>query len=232
MQSRRNAPRLTAFPSPQFDAEEDFPSNPQYHTFQRGFSTLPTKLVEKVEELGAQIFLSTNVDRIEKQGDGFAVSLTIAPEGFSSNPWVREGVRKQIRSDQIVLGVARKALETLHVSSPVLREQKNAHPLWEDLQTATEQRLLKINLSFETAWWRDGLSGQAPIEFGPSFTDLPANAVYPFYGIEGMPGDQPAALTIYCDYNNANFWEGLQNVGEKFSSPLQNDHSNTSSLCR
>ncbi|PMR70431.1 flavin monoamine oxidase family protein [Halomonas heilongjiangensis] len=35
--------------------------------------------------------------------------------------------------------------------------------------------------------------------------------------------DRPAALTIYCDYLNINFWETLQNQGELFDSPLQRE---------
>ena len=38
--------------------------------------------------------------------------------------------------------------------------------------------------------------------------------------------DRPAALTIYCDYLNINFWETLQNQGELFDSPLQREHAN------
>ena len=37
--------------------------------------------------------------------------------------------------------------------------------------------------------------------------------------------DQPAALTIYCDYLNINFWRSLQDMEEKFTSPMQKEHS-------
>jgi hypothetical protein len=35
--------------------------------------------------------------------------------------------------------------------------------------------------------------------------------------------DKPAALTIYCDYLNINFWSALQNTGPEFSSDMQKE---------
>ncbi len=113
--------------------------------------------------------------------------------------------------------------------------------------------LLKINLYYDTTWWGTGLSGQPSVEFGPNFSDLPVGSIYPFYtmseevaaGLEYServtdpePGikekldkiskskfQKKAALTIYCDYLNINFWSGLQNNGSLFSSPLQDEYS-------
>jgi hypothetical protein len=76
------------------------------------------------------------------------------------------------------------------------------------------------------------------VQFGPSFTGLPINSIYPFYALPEkdrvaqceaaddqsgpvINGDAAAALTIYCDFNNTNFWHGLQNLGPMFSSEMQ-----------
>ena len=91
--------------------------------------------------------------------------------------------------------------------------------------------LLKINLYFTAAWWRSG-PVQPPVRFGPNFTDLPLNSVYPFYSLAAgaAPGADEslaagaAALTIYCDLDNTSFWSGLQNVGARFTSSLQKEH--------
>jgi hypothetical protein len=99
--------------------------------------------------------------------------------------------------------------------------------------------LLKINLYFSEAWWLNDSTYRPAIEFGPNFTDLPINSIYPFYSPNSLSVDQaagtvkvktedktkPAALTLYCDFNNTNFWKGLQNVGPKFSSPTQDRYS-------
>jgi hypothetical protein len=74
---------------------------------------------------------------------------------------------------------------------------------------------------FDNAWWRDGSTNRAPIADGPSFTDLPADSFYVFDPIAGTSATGPAALTLYCDFDNADFWQELQEIGPAFTSPLQ-----------
>ncbi|HEX6368619.1 MAG TPA: FAD-dependent oxidoreductase [Longimicrobium sp.] len=223
-----------------FQLMEDFPQNPTYFTFEKGYGTLTDALVRRVEGQKGQIFVSTNVDALVEHEGGFEAQLTQAPEYVSASPSVPGGTRATIRAPQIILAVARGALETLFATSPVLnqrhstdrKKQERANQLWKDLQTTTDQRLLKINLYFERSWWQEL---DVPVAYGPSFTDLPVNAVYPFYSLRGVeqdrkdtsppPPDLPAALTIYCDWDNTNFWQGLQSVGELFDSPEQRKHN-------
>ena len=55
---------------------------------------------------------------------------------------------------------------------------------------------------------------------------MPINSIYPFYSLKGPDDDErPAALTIYCDFNNTNFWQGLQNIQPYFDSRKQRKHS-------
>jgi len=222
-----------------FQLLKDFPPNPQFHTFQDGFSTLTEKVYEEIIKMGAEVHLSTNVNNFTKGENGFELELTKAPEGQNANPHVEGGMRHTASGKTLVLAVARRALEKAFIASPVLNQADNARDVWEALQTATEQPLLKVNLYFETPWWLDStLTGQTAVEFGPNFTDLPANSVYPFYTTDVVGSSpeamaerlkRPAALTIYCDWDNTNFWHGLQNVGPKFDSPLQRAQSNKES---
>jgi hypothetical protein len=208
-----------------FQILEDFPKNPTYFTFRRGYSTLPNALVEKIESAGGQIFLGINVDAITAGEDGYNLQLTIAPPDESASRYVPGGVTGQITAPKVILAVASKALENLFQSSPVLHDQPQAEQLWNDIQSVVNMRLLKINLYYEEAWWENDMIVNPPIKYGPSFTDLPINSVYPFYPISGPEEDNPAALTIYCDFNNTNFWQGLQNVPPYFESALQEQHS-------
>lgn len=219
-----------------FQLLKDFPADPQFHTFIDGFSTLTKAVYEEVVKMGGEVHLSTNVNNFTREGDAFRLEMTRAPEGKNSSPFVEGGKPVTASGTELVLAVARRALEKMFVVSPVLNQASNSRQIWEALQTATEQQLLKINLYFRTPWWLDGeLTGQTPVEFGPNFTDLPANAIYPFYTTDITGTDaaamrerlqRPAALTIYCDWDNANFWHGLQNVGPKFESELQELQNN------
>lgn len=209
-----------------FQILEDFPKNPTYFTFRDGFSTLPDALRSKVERAGGQIFLSTHVNAIHESEHGYRLNLTIAPTDESSSPFVDNGVHRDIHTSKVILAVASKAMADLYASSPVFNKASQAEQIWEDIQSVVNMRLLKINMYYDETWWEDDEVIDPTVQYGPSFTDLPVNSVYPFYSLAG-PADyhNPAALTIYCDFNNTNFWQGLQNVGPYFNSELQAAHS-------
>jgi monoamine oxidase len=229
-----------------FQLLADFPADPQFRTLADGFSGLPNALVEQIGM--DSIFLDTAVHRIEKVDGGYTVAYT------------RDGEQAEIRAKKIVLAIPRLALEKLYVGSDLLNRMESrgdAEALWDNLQTTTQQSLLKINLYYDKAWWGNDLSGRPDVSFGPNFADLPLGSVYPFYAIDPAlsaaaeyhewlvahnqpPSDigadklaeinadkykRPAALTIYCDYLNINFWRGLQETGEMFDSSMQREAS-------
>ena len=207
-----------------FQSMVDFPVNPEFYTFKKGFSTLPNKLVSEIGE--DKIFLSTNVDKIDTISNSeykYSLDLSIAPEHQRAFPF--EGaIKKTIKAKQIIMAIGRNAMEKLFHASPSLNNQLNSNQFRKNLPTVTNQKLLKINLYFEKDWWNEGLKGKL---YGPNLTDLQCNTVYPFYAVDAHPNDKtPAALTIYCDWDNADYWNALQIVGKKFSSELQEDHNN------
>jgi len=207
-----------------FQCLSDFPANPKFHTFKKGFSTLPNKLVSEIGK--DKIFLSTNVDKIDSISNSeykYSLDLSIAPEYQRAFPFTGE-IKKTIKTKKIIMAIGRHAMEKLFHSSPSLNNQRNSNQFRKNLPTATNQKLLKINLYFEKDWWNDGLSGKL---YGPNMTDLQCNTVYPFYSIDAHKTNKPpATLTIYCDWDNTNYWHGLQTVGKKFSSELQKNHNN------
>jgi hypothetical protein len=152
--------------------------------------------------------------------------LTVAPPKQSSSKFVENGVTRKIHASKVILAVASNALTNIYSSSPVFNESAQAEQLWSDIQSVVNMRLLKVNMYYEKTWWEDKDYVDPSIKFGPSFTDLPINSVYPFYSLKGPDDDnRPAALTIYCDFNNTNFWQGLQNIGPYFNSELQQKHN-------
>lgn len=208
---------------------EDFPANPEYFTLRDGFSSLIRKLETAVKDLGGQIFTGVNADVIEGNSSDYKVQVSVADAGDSAYPFDPFDTPAVVEANKIILAIPFYAMSYLFAASPTMYNNKNSRQFWNDINSVQGMRLMKINLYFETPWWFDGTTGQPPVAAGPSFTDLPINSVYPFYSVETEPGNpdagQPAALTIYCDFTNTIFWEGLQNVGPKFDSPLQKEHS-------
>ncbi|OED44181.1 hypothetical protein AB833_02150 [Chromatiales bacterium (ex Bugula neritina AB1)] len=210
----------------------DFPTDSQYKTFRNGYSTLPDTLVERIEDQNGEIFINCEVQNIvaaDNTDSGqplydlqISTQLAAAPSETKHLQCDEPGTTvKTIRTPHVILSVGSKALRSLYHSSSVLRE--NPH-LWEDMHSVLEMRLLKINLYYDSPWWSDKSRVPKPVKAGPSFTDLPVNAVYPFYSLAGAFEEGPAALTLYCDFNNTNFWQGLQNIAPYFTSKLQHQH--------
>lgn len=212
-----------------FQILADFPSNPTYYTFSGGLATLPKAIADGLPDQ-VQVLLSTNVDGISGTAGDFTLTLTQAPDDQDSTPYIPGGTTKTVSAPTVILAVATSGLERLFITSSALNADPDAHRLWDNIHAASGMPLMKINLYFDNPWWEDG-GIDPPVQFGPSFSNLPVNAVYPFYAATkdgDAPAeipDEPAALTIYCDFDNTGFWAGLQNVGPAFDSPLQQTQS-------
>ncbi|MEP4986888.1 MAG: FAD-dependent oxidoreductase [Paracoccaceae bacterium] len=220
----------------------DFPIEPEYYTFKEGFSTLPNAVEKRLEDDhgdNVQIMLSTNVDALDQQ-DSYVLSLTEAPCQRNSSPVVPGGVSKSLHASKVIVAAATKGMEDLFRQSPALRSAPDAQKLWDNIHSVLGMKLMKINLYFDRPWWENGMTQRPSVQFGPSFTGLPINAIYPFYALQekvriqtsgaaqgepDIPSDAAAALTMYCDFNNTNFWHGLQNIGPMFSSPMQDEQN-------
>jgi len=208
-----------------FQILADFPKDPAYQTFRHGFSVLPHAIADQLEEqFGDQftILLSSNVDRITRSSNGLEFELTEAPPGQNSNAFTQDGTVKTVTADQTIIAAATAGMKQLFATSPVLNQHAEADRLWAAMHAARGMSLMKINLYFDQAWWECG-DVTPPVQFGPNFSSLPVNAVYPFYALN--PGDKipdgPAALTIYCDFTNTHFWQGLQSLSPTFESTMQ-----------
>lgn len=221
-----------------FQILADFPKDPHYFTFEKGFATLPDALRDALETEYADrvtILLSANVDSITRTDDGFGLDVTQAQSAINARPRMAGGETKRVEASHVVLAAASKGCQDLFVASPALRDGPDALRLWDALYASLGMKLMKINLYFTKPWWQNGLTGRPPVRFGPNFTNLPINAVYPFYALPKTGStsetdapeirDAAAALTIYCDFDNTNFWHGLQNVGPMFDSALQRQQS-------
>lgn len=220
-----------------FQILEDFPANPVYYAYNQGFSTLPDTLAEQVVEMGGEIYVGVDVTSVEGTGDDLTIKSRPTPgvDFRGCDPSWGSGTT---RCKRTVLAIPRNAMTALAAVSPALNGDpgQNAR-LEENIASVAEMVLLKVNLYYHTAWWHDGLIGQPIIADGGNFTNLPAGSFYVFDPVEQDPQgpapppddpsrNGPAALTLYCDFNRANFWIEAQDLGEQasvgyFRSPLQ-----------
>lgn len=213
-----------------FQILADFPIDPQYFTFGCGFSSLPDKLVELLQsdENSVDIMLSTNVDIIDGNDDkGYSLTMTETPDHLNSSPTMN-GKTVSIEAGRLIIAIPTHAAEQLYIKSPALRSTPDAEKLWNSIHSAQGMKLMKINLYFNHPWWQN-MSQRPNVQFGPSFTSLPINSIYPFYALDVTEEDrdkQKAALTIYCDFTNTNFWRGLQNIEPMFESEMQTIQNN------
>lgn len=194
---------------------EDFPASPVFSSLRYGFGSLPRALQKAVESLGGSIFLGTPAVRVDRK-ERRLVTDVLRGKGKAS-----------ITSARLILALPPTALQKLQAASPALNGEKNpeAALLAKNLESVVPMRLSKVNLYYDQAWWRNGVEGTLPqVKDGGSFTDLPLGAVYAFDPLETGDLAGPAPLAIYSDFANTNFWETLQAIGPKFTSPLQEEH--------
>ena len=187
----------------------------------------------------------------ENETDGkFELRLSKAEKFHNATPFSKK--TKSVYADRVILATATKGIQDLFYKSPALYKNetnpKAPAELWKSLNEVEGAELMKVNLYFRESWWLNGMTNRPPVQFGPNFTTLPINAIYPFYALESIEfgdkkackgpknppeekrktpyikddaHDNPAALTLYCDFNKTPFWEGLQNIGPEFDSELQ-----------
>ncbi len=213
-----------------FQLLADFPKNPVYNTFIEGFSTLPDAIYNRIKDK-VKIFLSTNLNSVHLKEDCFELRLAAAELGNNATPFSKKTT--SVHAEQLILATAVKGIQDIFYKSPALYDHKDAPKFWEAINEVEGAELMKINLYFKESWWLNGMTGRPEIQFGPNFTTLPLNAIYPFYALESLDidgdeatlkksyYDRPAALTLYTDFSKSQFWEGLQNIGPMFDSELQ-----------
>lgn len=231
---------------------EEFPADPDFKTLKDGFSTLPNALVEKIG--GENIFLNTIVTSIDELGkDGCLVSYTRKDEnGNISNGKIWAGkvilciprlsleklFNKSNALNRLEQNTAEKLWNTLQATTnqPLLkinlyfekawwgtnitgRDSVGYGPNFSDLPTGSVYPFYAIDeatiaaLEYEKMMQEEGKP--IPEELRPKLQE-----------ISDSKFNKPAALTIYCDFMNINFWKALQGNGPRFTSPMQEKYNN------
>ena len=233
---------------------EDFPADPDFKTLRDGFSMLPNALVKKIEAHSqSQICLNTTVQSIDQKTEGGYV-VTYSREhsdGSMTNETItaeriilglpRLALEKLFnRSDAVHKLPADQAeylwnsLQTT-TNQPLLkinlyydkawwgtevsgRPSVGYGPNFSDLPTGAVYPFYALDEPTIAAleYLKFMEQGKHPV---------PADLQPKLDAIASSKFDKPAALTIYCDYLNINFWKALQKNGPLFTSPMQEQYN-------
>ncbi len=228
-----------------FQLLEDFPSDPSFKTLSEGFSTLPNALVDAIGK--ERIHLETHVDSLDRANGGY--QLTYRRDGQRNHITADRVVLAlpRLALEKLYIGSdlanklpeddAKRLWNNLQATTdqPLLKINLYYDKAWwgNDL---TGEPPVSFGPNFSD------LPTGSVYPFYAISEELSAAAEYQAWLVkydkapskEGAKNlkkydcekyEKPAALTIYCDYLNINFWRALQDMDEKFTSPLQEEHS-------
>jgi monoamine oxidase len=230
---------------------EDFPAAPDFHTLENGFSALPNALVNAVKK--EHIHLNTQVESIdEKTAGGYVVRYTSKIAGAKTIAGTIKAGKVILAMPRLPLetlyvksnalnalsgGESSKMWNTLQTTTNQALLKINFYydkawwgdklgaqtpvgygPNFADLPTGSVYPFYAVDeeifAALEYRNWLAQNGGEAPEQLKKKL-EL----------IDGSKFDRPAALTIYCDYLNINFWKALQENGPLFDSPMQRGHA-------
>ena len=194
-------------------------------SFRKGWSFLVNKVEKVLKKDGVRFSCRRELTAISKSDEILNLKIYDAE--------VKQF--EVVKSRYAILALPRAALESINFDQLHLLGSTSddgicdANPLYPLIKCVEGIHLTKINLYFPYDWWNEGSKYRL---YGPNTTNLPCAFIYPFYTKEQVDPKSkyatPAALTLYCDINNAQFWASLQRLGHKFSSPKQVAHKKLS----
>lgn len=160
---------------------------PPYRTLRDGYDQLPKTLAGAFVAAGGQLRLATPAASVTAMPAGYPGLVVNLADG--SGLWAR----------QVVLALPRRALELMAPGSVVLQ----APAMQADIRSVTGQSVMKLFLTFPTAWWEQLTP---PIRAGSSATDLPLGQCW-YFGATG--GGDSLLMASYNDTLATSYWEGL-----------------------
>ncbi len=240
-----------------FQLLKDFPSDPQFKTLKDGFSTLPNALVDAIGsekiflktrleniEINDDAKAKRKYKLFYRQTDlkGHTTDSVIEtdkiilalPRLALEKLFVKANVFNRLEeSDSSALWdtlstTTNQALLkiNLYYDKAWWSKDNTAYPTVEfgpnfsDLPTGSIYPFYSLDDGLTAALEAQSLADKYDTHFTKQEQDK-------IDAINDSKYDKPAALTIYCDYLNINFWSALQNIGPEFKSKKQEEANNT-----
>lgn len=230
---------------------EDFPAEPNFKTLQDGYSSLPNALVEAVG--ASRIFLNTQVESIDERSEqGYVVTYTTIDQagGRTRGKVVARKVILAIprlalqdlfvKSNVLNIveeGRAERLWNALQATTnqPLAKMNLYYDRAWWGNNVSGQSdveygpNFADLPLGSVYPFYAIDEANTAALEYESWLQETgatpPPNIQKKLDRIAARMFNLPAALTIYCDYLNINFWRALQENGPRFDSPMQQEYS-------
>ena len=231
---------------------KEFPADPEFRTLKEGFSTLPNSLVAQVGK--ESIFLNTTVTELDKDGAGFSLSYIITDEaGNFDSEGVIHGEKVILALPRLALETlfvrsnafnvlkdqkSKDLWNTLQTSSnqPLVKINLYYDKAWWGSQFLLEDDAVAFGPNFADLpvgsiypFYSVNNQLAAALEYEDCMknngNDIPKKIRRKLKRIHAKKYAKPAALTIYCDFMNVNYWIALQRNGELFTSEMQEEQN-------
>lgn len=226
----------------------DFPADVQFRTLENGFSTLPNALVTAIGK--ERIFLKTDLESIDKieGGEGYTLKYTTVDTNNCQRIGTVQAGKVILCLPRLALeklfinsngfnkldgNMSEKLWDTLQTTTNQALLKINLYydkawwgngisgqpsvafgPSFSDLPLGSVYPFYSIDKeTFAGLEYQDWLSQHGQ--------EVPDHLKTHLDRIDNKKYSLPAALTIYCDYLNINFWKALQKNGPLFTSTLQ-----------
>jgi hypothetical protein len=232
---------------------EDFPAEPDFKTLEKGYSTLPNALVEQIGR--EKIFLNTALDSIDQTAGETGYTLTcskVDADGPVETAAIhaQEVILALPRQALEKLFITSNALnrlpgndseilwDTLQTTTdqPLIKINLYYEKAWwgdaisGQPSVAFGPNFSDLPLGSVYPFYSIDEPLYAALEFEKWLKDcnkmVPDDLQKTIDKINNSKYEKAAALTIYCDYLNINFWKALQHNGPKFTSPEQEKYNN------
>lgn len=230
---------------------EDFPADPNFKTLQDGYSSLPNALVEAI---GAKrIFLDTQLESIdEKTDEGYVITYTTTDRKGRRTSGTLTAKKVILALPRLALETVflkSNALNTLRegraerlwnalqttTNQPLAKINLYYDQAWwgnnlsGQAAVAYGPNFTDLPLGSVYPFYALDEANTAALEYENWLQErgksVPADLQDKLDRITNEKYNLPAALTIYCDYLNINFWRALQENGPRFDSEMQREYS-------
>ena len=234
-----------------FQLLEDFQGTPEFKTLKDGYSTLPNALARAIG--GNRIFLNTQVESIdEKTEEGYSVTYTTTHHeghGITGTIKAKRLILSLPRLALETLFLKSNALNSLPekkaeklwnalqaaTNQPLAKVNLYYDQAWWG-NNLSGQPPVEYGPNFSDLpvgsvypFYAIDEENTAALEYAhwlqQKHEPTPEHLRGRLQGIANAKFNRPAALTIYCDFLNINFWKALQENGPRFDSPMQREYS-------